>query len=143
MATEQEMQKYEQEQQIKIADIFSHLNKAGNSIYPCSTCKNKRGIPEKGYDDCVVCMAEYIEQQRLNKLPGYRFFWIIDNIGSFLILAIFAHICWSWHKHWVDSFALDWVIMMIVWNLHDLVARRTRGKFSLEAYDRRNRNRAF
>ena len=143
MATEQEMKKYEQEQQIKIADFFSRLNKAGNSTYPCSTCKNKRGIPEEGYDNCVICMAENIEQERLNKLPGYKFFRVIDMIGSFLPLAIFAHICWSWHKHWVDSFVLDWVIMVIVCNLNYLVERRIQGKVSLKAYDRRNRNREF
>jgi len=104
---------------------------------PCKTCKKR--TPEEGHQHCIVCMAAYIEQERLKKQSFYTFFWILDNIGGLLLLGFFFHAGYSWHKHWVDSFFLDCVALTIVWNLHNVVARRTRGADSLEAQDRRNR----
>src|ERR1700723_2718714 len=133
MATEEQRQEYQRQQALKIADIFSRINMKGNSSSGCSTCKNKRGIPENGYENCVVCMADYIEQERLRKLPGYKFFGVLSTITFLIVLAILAHAGWSFYSHWVASFFLDLIALSIMWKLHGMVMCRRSGQLSLEA----------
>lgn len=104
------------------------------------SCKEKfdrlRPEAEPGYKFCLKCMSEGLEQDRLRKLPGYKFFMVLRLLTW---IPFFGFLLLSWNaffKGWIITAVLSAVASYLMYRVRRPIMRRTEAADSLEFQDK-------
>lgn len=89
-------------------------------------------------DRKLIEQAEQLEQQRLEKRPGYKFWAFVEWWISVMMLCTAAHAMWS--MSWGESVShayLDFAGLVVMYYMKKPIVRRTTAKESLAYQDRK------